>query len=196
MRKPPESQTVDEWRTKHVGEKVSPIIAPAKTTPVCNEATGSSAAQLPNQHGPPQAMSDDETYSEPLIPAGKYKVVYHDHVTFVASRKGKLRIRFAICEGDYQGTILSGYYVCQLNGLPKKFGKIKVSKQGDYFDQMCNLFPDLADGRPDRISPQRLRGHTIIAEVSTVNKNWKGEERKPVTRYSKVSKMLTLADRS
>ena len=57
---------------------------------------------------------------------------------------------------------------------------------------MCNLFPDLAKGRTDRISPRRLKGKAILVEVVTVKTKWDKSERKKHTQYSKIKRLIEL----
>lgn len=130
--------------------------------------------------------------SAPLVPEGEYKIAYVEHTTQKAKGTGKLNINFSIKEGEYSGVILPFYYRVTLTGPPGKSGSFKASAQGEYFEQMCDLIPALITGRTDRISPQRLKGETVLAEVVTVTTKWSGEQRKEHTQYSKVKKLIRL----
>jgi len=130
--------------------------------------------------------------AEPLIPEDKYKVAYLEHGTVNVPGTGKLVIQFTIVAGAYQGTILKAYYRVKLKRPIGKCGKFVPSRQGEYYEQMCDIFPDLIEGRTDRISPQRLKGKTILVEVTTVKTKWNGKQRKKHTQYSKVNRMVSL----
>ena len=144
-----------------------------------------------NNYTKNQISEDDScsVYSEPLIPDGQYKAVYLEHWTYSAPGTGKLVIHFKIAEGECEGEVLKAYFRVVLKGRSGKFGKFMASRQGEYFDQMCDLLPDLACGRTDRISPQRLKGKVVSIEVETVKKKWGGGERKPHTQYSTIRKL-------
>jgi hypothetical protein len=80
----------------------------------------------------------------------------------------------------------------KLTGRPGKFGSFNASKQGEYYEQMCDLLPELIDGRSDRISPQRLKGKVVLGKVVTVTTKWDGEQRKEHTQYSKIKRLIKL----
>lgn len=130
--------------------------------------------------------------SDPLIPEGVYIVKYLHHATSKSKGKGKLAVHFEITQGEYSGTVLRGFYPVITNGKTGPFGKFQVSKIGTYFAQMSGLFPDLANGRSDRVSPRRLQGQIVEVEVETVKHTWSGERRKPHVQYSVVRKLLRL----
>jgi hypothetical protein len=130
--------------------------------------------------------------SEPLIPPGRYALKYLDHSTRQSKNTGKLTIRFTIVEGECSGEIISAHYPVRLKGSAKRFGSFTASKQGKYFAEMCELFPDLANGRMDRISPRRLQGKKVIGQVKTVISDWEGKQRAPATQYSVVERLVGL----
>ena len=130
--------------------------------------------------------------SEPLVPEGEYKLAYVEHFTQKAKGTGKLQINFSITESDYADLILKAYYRVKLTGPPGKYGSFKASAQGEYYEQMCDLFPSLIGGRSDRISPRRLKGQQVIGKVITVTTKWNGEQRKKHTQYSKVKELIRL----
>ena len=166
----PVNQSHDEWIAELEGrtDNVKPI------QPAANES------------------GDCVVESAPLVPAGEYKLAYVEHLTLKVKGTGKLQINFSVTEGGFAGEILPAYYVVKLTSSPRKFGSFNASKQGEYYDQMCDLFPDLINGRTDRISPQRLKGKVVLCEVVTVTKKWNGDERKVHTQYSKVKRMIKL----
>ncbi len=145
---------------------------------------------------PKQTPASEDTdcmvESEPLVPEGEYKLTYVEHFTQKVKGTGKLKINFSITESAYAGLILPAYYRVKLTGPPGKFGSFKASAQGEYYEQVCDLFPELIGGRSDRISPQRLKGKVVLGEVVTVKKKWNGKERKPHTQYSKIDRMIKL----
>jgi len=148
--------------------------------------------EMEPQQAPANKDNDCLLESSPLVPENEYKLVYVEHLTQKVKGTGKLQINFSITEGDNSGEILPAYYRVKLKGPPGKFGSFKASAQGEYYEQMCDLFPSLIGGRSDRISPQRLKGKVVLCEVGTVKKKWDGNERKPHTRYSKVERMIKL----
>lgn len=170
FRASPIDQTADEWLADHGGQptKVKPDLEPANESGECM------------------------VESSPLVPARDYKLAYVEHYTQKVKGSGKLNISFAITEGADAGEILPAFYRVTLKGPPGKFGLFSASKQGDYYEQMCDLFPELVHGRSDRISPQRLKGKKVLCEVATVTTKWDGKERKPHTQYSKVKRMIKL----
>jgi hypothetical protein len=147
--------------------------------------------QRPTQQ-PANESGDCVVESAPLVPEGEYKLAYVEHFTQKVRGNGKLQINFSITQGDFSGEILPAYYRVKLTGPPGKHGPFNASKQGEYYEQMCDLFPELIDGRSDRISPQRLKGKVVLCEVVTVKKKWSGDERKAHTQYSKIKRMIKL----
>ncbi len=181
MKTQPTLQSHEEWLSAHEGPRPGNIAPQPKTD----------VQLVPSGDG--DARKDDcSIESEPLIPEGKYKVAYLEHWTVSGPGTGKLVIQFSITQGPYQGTILKAYYRVLLKGSAGKFGRFAAKRQGEYFEQMCELFPDLAAGRTDRISPQRMKGEMILAEVATVKSKWNGKERKKHTQYSKINRMISL----
>lgn len=168
----PSSQSDDEWLAEFDGGDKS--TNPTRLAVASNEGDECSVE------------------SAPLVPIAKYKLTYFEHFTQQAKGTGKLNISMSITEGGFSGLILPAYYRVKLKGPPGKFGAFCASKQGEYYEQMCDLFPELINGRTDRISPQRLKGKVVLCEVVTVTKKWDGKERKAHTQYSKIKRMIKL----
>ena len=53
---------------------------------------------------------DVEVIDYPLIPEGLYNLVYQEHGTVSTAGGGKLRIIFAVADGEYAGTELECHY--------------------------------------------------------------------------------------
>lgn len=181
-------QPINEWLDDYAG-------TPKREHPFASSFdTDSDISRQETSH---RFHSSDDGYgvtTEPLIPEGEYVLRYVEHHTLKPKGSGRLVITFAIEEGDYAGTILKAYYSVQLRGDSGKFGKFLASRQGEYYEQICDLFPDLINGRPDRISPRRLLGRRVKGEVVTVTTKWNGDQRRPHTRYSKVQRLITLVE--
>jgi hypothetical protein len=177
MNKKPEHQSPDEWLADYLDATGSDNIQQS----VCDNNDD-------NEHRDDDCLIE----SEPLIPEANYKMAYLEHGTVSAPGTGKLVIQLSILERAYKGTILKAFYRVRLKGPAGKFGKYAPSRQGEYYEQMCDLFPDLIEGRTDRISPQRLKGRTVLAEVITVKTKWNGQKRPTHTQYSKVNRLISL----
>lgn len=156
------------------------------------EAYNGNVTQLETQQAPANEVDDCHVEGTPLIPAGEYMLAYVEHFTQKAKGTGKITISFSVTKGDFSGAILPAYYRVKLTGPPGKFGPFSASKQGEYYEQMCDLIPELIGGRTDRISPQRLKGKTVLGEVVTVTTKWNGQQRKEHTQYSKVKRLIRL----
>ncbi len=172
--KRPEEQTNDEWRDALDGYPTTSPNVPKRT------------AEPPIQDDSSDAVLD----GDPLIPEGNYTVTYQCHATAIMGGKGKLVIHFVITHGPYQGTELRAFYPVELRGPPCSSGKFAAARNGNYYEQICEVFPDLVKLRTDRISPSRLAHKLIRAEVTTVKTKWNGDNRKPHTHYSKVNALL------
>ena len=166
----PQDQSNDEWLAERDGR----------------------VTEMEPQQTSVSADTDCMVESAPLVPMREYRLAYVEHFTQKVRGAGKLQINFSITESAYSGLILPAYYRVKLTGPPGKFGSFKASAQGEYYEQMCDLFPSLIGGRSDRISPRRLKGQHVIGTVETVTTKWNGEPRKEHTQYSKVKKLIKL----
>ena len=138
----PENQTDDEWWDNYENnvKQVKPIQEPANESMDCQVETA------------------------PLVPAGEYKMAYVEHLTTKTKSAGKLNIKWAMVDGESSGIILPAYYPVALLSSPKMFGPFRASQLGEYYEQICDLFPELIGTRSDRISPQRLKGKIVLCD--------------------------------
>lgn len=166
----PKDQTNDQWLAERDGR----------------------VTEIKPKQAPVNEGNDCMVEFEPHVPEGEYKLAYVEHFTHKAKGTGKLQINFSIAEGHNLDSRLKAHYRVKLTGPPGKYGSFRASAQGEYYEQMCELFPSLIGGRSDRISPRRLKGLEVIGKVVTVTTKWNGKQRKEHTQYSKVKELIRL----
>ena len=132
--------------------------------------------------------------SRPLVPDGNYHFKLRHHETAIMFKNPKLILHLEIAEfGDYHGIVIPNYYnVSEIYGPPKKRGRFKPTKGGDFLIDYFNLVG--AGGRLDRLSMKPLYNSFIYARTETVTKNNQGKKLPPQLQYSKIAEMVELRD--
>ena len=133
----------------------------------------------------------------PLVPAGKYKLVYERYETFQFCRAPKVAVWFRIIDlGPHFGKTVPRYYnVRQIKGKVGKSGNFKAKRSGDLVNEFCTI----ANWRPsrlDRFSFERFKGKVIQGRVGVVDRDYQQKELHELARYSKVEALLCVLEDS
>ncbi len=128
----------------------------------------------------------------PLIPDGEYQAVYISHTTTNGSYGSKVKISFRIVSpGAYFERVIDAWYNAKsLGSKVGKRGRIVLSRHSKLTFEMVNLFH--RKQRPERLSPEMLKGHIILIKVRTVMQNSKQMNLPDSLRYSTVDSMVRL----
>lgn len=166
---------------------------PANTKPLHKNPTQarqvcSKAASRPQPADPaPDSIDDDN----PLIQAGEYDLLYLEYSAYKAwGNILKIRLKFRVEGGRYAGVTLFRHYNVKAITEDKR---ITVGARSQLLKDYYRLFPDTPRiKRLDRFSMRLFRGHVIRGKVTTVIKDWEGEELPHQLRYSKVGSLLKI----
>lgn len=140
-------------------------------------------------------MSDEFTVdwgSSVLIPDGEYQAVYVSHLTTNGSYGAKVKITFRIVSpGAYFECLVDAWYNAKaLGSKVGKRGRIVLSRHSKLTFEMVKLFH--RKQRPERLSPEMLKGHIVMIKVRTVNQNSKQKNLPDALKYSVVDSMVCL----
>ena len=128
---------------------------------------------------------DCDTQSYPLIPEGKYEVVFLRVEKKWLWGSQKIFLHFQIVEsGEFQGEEL--YMACN---APKKSKRGKVPTSSKYY-QAWVLAAGRRPDRLDRMSTSVFRGKVFLAKVRIPPKNAKNVARLPLLQYSIIDDLL------
>ena len=132
--------------------------------------------------------------SRPLVPDGNYHFKLRHHETAIMFKNPKLILHLEIAEfGDYHGIVIPNYYnVAELYGPPKKRGRFKPTRSGDFLIDYYNLVGSVE--RLDRLPMRPLYNSFIYARTETVTRNNQGKKLPPQLQYSKIAEMVELRD--
>lgn len=127
-----------------------------------------------------------------LIPEGEYQAVYVSHTTTNGSYGSKVKITFRIVSpGAYYESLVNAWYNTKsLGSKVGKRGRIVLSRHSKLTYEMVKLFH--RKQRPERLSPEMLKGHVLIIKVRTVTQNSKQKSLPEPLRYSTVDSMVCL----
>ncbi|NDC32775.1 MAG: hypothetical protein EBZ63_03585 [Burkholderiaceae bacterium] len=127
-----------------------------------------------------------------LIPDGEYQAVYVSHATSNGSYGPKVKITFRIVSlGPHFENLIDAWYNVKGLGTKKgKRGKIILSRHSKLTYELVKLFH--RKQRPERLSPEMLKGHIVMIKVRTVTQNSKQKSLPEPLRYSTVDSMVCL----
>ena len=129
------------------------------------------------------------TDDTPLVPEGIY-IVKFTHYDIGKSWNGcKVRVHFAIIDGDYAGTPLTRFYNAKALVGDSANGFTAPSR-GALVREFRTLFAD-TQAQPD-IDLNAYRDKLIRAKVETVGKDGLGQELAKPTRYSVIRKLIEI----
>jgi hypothetical protein len=127
-----------------------------------------------------------------LIPNGEYQAVYVSHSTTNGSYGPKVKITFRIVSlGPYFEKLVDAWY--NTKGVGQKVGKrgkIILSRHSKLTFELVKLF--YRKQRPERISPEMLKGHVVVVKVRTVTQNSRQKNLPEALKYSTVDSMVCL----
>ena len=127
-----------------------------------------------------------------LIPDGEYQAVYVSHSTTNGSYGPKVKITFRIVSlGPYFEKLVDAWY--NTKGVGQKVGKrgkIILSRHSKLTFELVKLFH--RKQRPERISPEMLKGHVVVVKVRTVTQNSRQKNLPEALKYSTVDSMVCL----
>ena len=140
------------------------------------------------EHLPDAVIADD---LPPKVKQGIYELAFVDFQTarMFKGKADKLIMQFRITTfGDSFGLILPRYYNVQhIIGKPRRHGRFKASRKGDFLREYLTLFPSRAD-RLDRIPMTPFQNVLIEGKVKTVTYARGREIPKPL-QYSKIAEL-------
>lgn len=169
----PEEQTTDEWLADYGREpQLSPVptAAPVKTV---------------------DAENDDCDFDfRALVPDGEYTVRYLEYCTVTYKGDGKIRMKFAIIESEYQGTPIEGFRNVKLRGPAGKNGKFSVTAMSKFLREFATVFSDRKHLRKDRVSPNAFKDIDLRAVAKEVGKDGQGYKIPQSLRYSVIDRIL------
>jgi len=127
-----------------------------------------------------------------LIPEGEYQAVYVSHSTTNGNFGPKVKITFRIVSpGLYFETLIDAWYNAKAVGAKVgKRGRVVVSRHSKLALEMVKLFH--RKQRPERLSPEMLKGHIVLIKVRTVSQNAKQKHLPESLQYSIVDSMVCL----
>ena len=127
-----------------------------------------------------------------LIPDGEYQAVYISHSTTNGSYGPKVKITFRIVSlGPYFEKPIDAWYNAKAVGQKVgKRGRIILSRHSKLTYELVKLFH--RKQRPERLSPEMLKGHVVVIKIRTVTQNSKQKSLPEVLRYSTVDSMVCL----
>ncbi len=127
-----------------------------------------------------------------LIPDGEYQAVYVSHSTTNGNFGPKVKITFRIVSlGPHFEKLVDAWY--NTKGVGQKVGKrgsIVLSRHSKLTFELVKLFH--RKQRPERISPEMLKGHVIVVKVRTVTQNSRQKNLPEALKYSTVDSMVCL----
>jgi hypothetical protein len=135
-----------------------------------------------------------EGKNHPLIPPGKYTVVYTHHETNRSAFGGKPKVylNFRMVDPGFIGQeIFAAYNVKGLIGRPKKNGSFKLTRRQDLTLQLATIMPNF---RLDRVSLRPLISRTVEVSVRSVVKDYRQRALPVSLQYSVVDKILAIVD--
>lgn len=126
------------------------------------------------------------------IPEGEYQAVYVSHATSNGSYGPKVKITFRIVSpGPYFESLIDAWYNAKSVGIKiGNRGRIVLSRHSKLTLEMVKLFH--RKQRPERLSPEMLKGHIVIIKIRTVTQNSKQKCLPESLRYSTVDSMVRL----
>lgn len=127
----------------------------------------------------------------PLVPDGPYIVRYDHHETGEFWGQPKVRVVFEIlAPPEHSGTRLERHYnVDRLNGGPRRYGAVYVSRKRDIFREYSRVLgPRLG---LSGFSPAWIRDLEILAKVRTTTHDHKGSPLPENCRYSVIDELLS-----
>lgn len=127
---------------------------------------------------------------EAIVPNGKYTVRYLGYCTYAYKSSGKIRMRFAISEGEYHGISLEAHRNVELKGPSGKNGKFSVKGASKFLREFATVFPDRKHLRKDRVSPQAFKDIDLRAVAKEVGKDGQGYEIPHSLRYSVIDRII------
>jgi hypothetical protein len=128
-------------------------------------------------------------YMPPLVPAGRYSVRFIGWFTSSMFNRGKLTMRFTICDqGPYFEMELRRYFNVKTRGKQGPNGLFNVSWSSNLLREFMAVTN--APERSDRIPLSKLKPLLLIAEVETVTKSREQEDLHVTAQYSVVRQLL------
>lgn len=125
----------------------------------------------------------------PQVPEGTYTVKYCGYETGQSWNSKKVKVIFAIVEGEYAGVPLIRYYNAKHLGEP-------IGPNGDFdVGDRCHLVKEFRSLLPDirsisEIDLDLYKDRLIRVQVETVNKTGLSEELLESNQYSVIRKLL------
>ena len=138
----------------------------------------------------PDAFVDDEELL--IVKPGIYDLAFVDFETkqMFMGKAPKLIMWFRIVTmGEFFETVLPRYYnVQKVIGKPKRRGRFKAGKKGDFLREYCTLFPNMI-GRLDRIPMTPFSTAIIKGKIGYVERA-RGRKIPKELQYSRIRQLI------
>ncbi len=148
-----------------------------------------------DREAPPQSEEPAEGGGEVagacvVVPDGEYEIRYMSYETAFFFGSPKVTVHCSIVEHeDFAGLPVDRFYnVTKLTGPPGRFGNYIASARGDLVREYGLIVRE--PSRRDRISFQSFNGKRIVAELETVNKDYRRNPLPQDAHYSRISRFL------
>ena len=127
----------------------------------------------------------------PDIPQGKYTVKYCGYETGQSWNGPKVKVNFAVVEGDYSGILLPRYYNARRTYDPiGPDGDFDVGDRGHLVKEYRSLLPDVRS--ISDIDLNNYKDKVILARVETVNRTGTGEKLEVSNQYAIIRKLIEI----
>ena len=127
----------------------------------------------------------------PEIPPGEYLVRYCGYETGRSWNSKKVKVNFAVVDGEYEGIPLARYYNARNLSDP-------VGPNGDFeIGDRCHLLKEYRALLPNvrstsQIDLDHYKGKLIRAKVRTVNESGNGETLGDNNQYSVIDRLIEI----
>jgi len=131
----------------------------------------------------------------PLIPEGEYLVRFMYYETGQSWNSKKVRLQFAVADGEYAGTPLTRYYnALDLEPPTGRNGKFSVGDRSHLVKEFRSLLSDAS--AIGEIDLNLYRDRLVRAKVGTTSQTGLGEELDKPNQYSVIRKLLEIVPES
>ena len=151
---------------------------------------GNESAGAPEPDGEPEEGGGFVENDSVLVPKGEYEIRYESYRTALYFKKPRVILQCSIFKPEeYAGLPIERYYnVAELGGPPRKFGAFTANKRGDLIREFRRITGQT--GRLDRISFKRFKDLRIVAQIRTVQHDYKREPLDRQDQYSIIDKLV------